>query len=144
MSGTPLIPLNDDGGEIDIDEELFPTQVTALLAGELYVNIHTADNPTGEIRGQLYLQGSGETCPAGAVDAGTDSGSGSSGSSGTSSSGSNGATTERPDAGDSSSPAVPTEDDGCSTTGSAPGSGLAIAVGVSVALAALSRTRRKR
>ena len=32
-------------------------QYTALLAGELYFNVHTVANPLGEIRGQIHLQG---------------------------------------------------------------------------------------
>lgn len=32
-------------------------QYTALLAGELYFNVHTIANPLGEIRGQINLQG---------------------------------------------------------------------------------------
>jgi hypothetical protein len=32
-------------------------QYTALLAGELYFNVHTAPNSNGEIRGQINLQG---------------------------------------------------------------------------------------
>ncbi len=31
--------------------------VKDLLAGNLYVNVHTAMNPTGEVRGQVYLNG---------------------------------------------------------------------------------------
>ncbi|MEZ4651815.1 MAG: CHRD domain-containing protein [Candidatus Eisenbacteria bacterium] len=31
------------------------TQVTALLSGDYYVNVHTAANPGGEVRGQLDL-----------------------------------------------------------------------------------------
>ncbi|MBI3963014.1 MAG: CHRD domain-containing protein [Deinococcus sp.] len=34
-------------------EPLTPELVAALLAGNLYVNIHTAQNPAGEIRGQV-------------------------------------------------------------------------------------------
>jgi CHRD domain-containing protein len=36
---------------------LTPAQYTALLAGELYFNVHTVANPVGEIRGQIVLQG---------------------------------------------------------------------------------------
>lgn len=36
---------------------LTPAQYAALLAGELYFNVHTAANSGGEIRGQLDLQG---------------------------------------------------------------------------------------
>lgn len=36
-------------------EGLTPSLIDALFAGDLYVNIHTAANPGGEIRGQLQL-----------------------------------------------------------------------------------------
>lgn len=36
---------------------LTPAQYTALLAGELYFNVHTVANPAGEIRGQITAQG---------------------------------------------------------------------------------------
>jgi hypothetical protein len=35
---------------------LTPTQVSDLLAGKWYVNIHTAAHPGGEIRGQMILR----------------------------------------------------------------------------------------
>ena len=35
------------------DEPLTPDLLRALVNGEIYVNIHTANNPLGEIRGQL-------------------------------------------------------------------------------------------
>lgn len=35
---------------------LTPEQVRQLAAGLMYVNIHTGQNPSGEIRGQLRLQ----------------------------------------------------------------------------------------
>jgi hypothetical protein len=41
----------EDGGVLTAE------QVNALLAGQLYVNVHTAANPGGEIRGQIKPQG---------------------------------------------------------------------------------------
>lgn len=41
----------ENGGVLNAD------QVTALLAGQLYVNVHSAANPGGEIRGQIKPQG---------------------------------------------------------------------------------------
>jgi hypothetical protein len=37
------------------DVTLTPAQVTDLMAGRWYVNVHTAANPKGEIRGQMIL-----------------------------------------------------------------------------------------
>ena len=34
----------------------FPELGTAALNGDLYVNIHTEQNPNGEIRGQIQIQ----------------------------------------------------------------------------------------
>ena len=55
---------------------LTPAQLASLDAGELYVNIHSAANPTGEIRGQLgrevytaVLSGGQETNPVASVAA---------------------------------------------------------------------------
>ncbi len=41
----------------DGTQPLTPALVDSLIAGKLYVNFHTAANPSGEIRGQLTLAG---------------------------------------------------------------------------------------
>ena len=38
------------GNDLSVDSTL----VDNILAGDIYVNVHTASNPMGEIRGQLY------------------------------------------------------------------------------------------
>jgi len=45
----------------DNSQPLTPALVDSLLSGRIYVNIHTAANPGGEIRGQLNLTGTGFT-----------------------------------------------------------------------------------
>jgi CHRD domain len=57
---------------------LSAAQLTSLDAGELYVNIHSAANPTGEIRGQIgrevytaRLSGAQETTPVASAASGT-------------------------------------------------------------------------
>src|SRR5260221_405363 len=56
------------GGFIGGTVTLTPDQATNLLAGSNYINIHTALNPGGEIRGQLIpvvaTSGPTVTCPA--------------------------------------------------------------------------------
>ncbi len=127
----------DEEGSQPLDDD----QVAALEAGELYVNIHTAENDKGEIRGQIYRANSTEKCPAGTVDGGTSSSSSSSSSSGSTSS-SSGSTSS---SGTSGTAPKSTEDSGCSTTGSsAPGSGLALALGLGLAMAAVTRARRNK
>jgi len=138
-----------DADGLEVDVTLTAAQVTQLVAGDLYVNVHTAANGGGEIRGQLYPEGSTNKCPAEPTDAGSsggalDSGTGNGDDTGSSSGGSaNDASTVRADGGSPPGP-LPAEDDGCSMTGSSPGSGLAIALGVGVAIVAIGRGRRKR
>ena len=141
-----LPEIDEDGLEVDVT--LTGAQITQLVAGELYVNVHTAANGGGEIRGQLYPEGSTNKCPADVPDGGSsggtpDSGSGSGNGNGNGGGSTNDASTVRADGG-STAGAAPAEDDGCSTTGSSPGSGLAIAFGVGVAIAAIGRGRRRR
>ncbi len=61
VNGPPLHTLFDGTGTFDPDNPisgevtLTGAQVTQLLAGDLYVNVHTGDNPGGEIRGQMLV-----------------------------------------------------------------------------------------
>lgn len=48
-----LIPFKDASSPIKGTATLTPAQVTELKDGKLYVNVHTKQNPGGEIRGQL-------------------------------------------------------------------------------------------
>jgi CHRD domain len=144
-NGGDIFTLDPAAAEIVVDETLNDGQMSDLTTGNYYVNLHTAAHDGGEIRGQLYPEGSTKKCPAEGTDAGSssggvDSGTGSSGGT----DGGNGASTVRPDAGSSAAPAAKKDDGGCSTAGSAPGGGLAIALGIGVALATMTRNRRKR
>ncbi len=56
-NGPVILDLTDSISENTISGTWYPSDfLAALLAGELYINIHTADNPGGEIRGQLLVQ----------------------------------------------------------------------------------------
>lgn len=51
--GLDETPFGDFAGDIQISWPVTAADVTALQAGNLYVNIHSAANASGEIRGQL-------------------------------------------------------------------------------------------
>jgi len=55
INGPVIIPLTKDGDtyKVPAGAKLNPDQMKAFKAGELYVNVHTAANKGGEIRGQL-------------------------------------------------------------------------------------------
>jgi Cu/Zn superoxide dismutase len=57
MNGGVVLDLQPymQGNRIEGTWEPAPALLDALLAGELYINIHTVNNPGGEIRGQLEL-----------------------------------------------------------------------------------------
>lgn len=61
LDGPVIIPLDlsPDGlsATVPAGTVLTAGQYTALLAGELYFNVHTTANPNGEIRGRINTQG---------------------------------------------------------------------------------------
>lgn len=48
-----MVPFSNPASPIKGTVKLTPEQVTALKAGKEYVNVHTKENPGGEIRGQI-------------------------------------------------------------------------------------------
>lgn len=49
---TMIVNGNTLVGEADVTADL----VAKLISGDIYINVHTADNPNGEIRGQVMLE----------------------------------------------------------------------------------------
>ncbi len=55
-NGPVIVPLEkngDHGWKVPAGAKLNDDQMKAFKAGDLYVNVHSAANPGGEIRGQL-------------------------------------------------------------------------------------------
>lgn len=51
-----MVPFANASSPVKGTATLKPDQIADLKAGKLYVNIHTKQNPGGEIRGQLKAQ----------------------------------------------------------------------------------------
>lgn len=64
-NGGPIQPLEPElgsdkiSGTFDASYQLDEAQVTALQEGNLYINVHSENNKSGEIRGQLTASGGG-------------------------------------------------------------------------------------
>lgn len=62
-----VIPFKSAASPISGEATLTEAQAADLTAGKLYVNVHTAANPDGEVRGQLQATGAGASAAASAT-----------------------------------------------------------------------------
>ncbi|HKX41216.1 MAG TPA: CHRD domain-containing protein [Burkholderiaceae bacterium] len=51
-----VVPLQNPASAVESSATLTETQAADLLAGKWYINVHTATNPGGEIRGQVMIK----------------------------------------------------------------------------------------
>lgn len=52
----PVVPMEETASGSDGSAELTEDQAEQLMDGKWYVNVHTADHPNGEIRGQVVVK----------------------------------------------------------------------------------------
>ena len=53
MNAPVIVPISPPGTDVSVSAVLTPSQVSALYAGLLYINVHNAAHPGGVIRGQI-------------------------------------------------------------------------------------------
>lgn len=53
VAGPIEFPFPSPGSPLQLETALTPAQEATLLVGDAYVNVHTPENPAGEIRGQI-------------------------------------------------------------------------------------------
>lgn len=135
-----------EGTEYKLNVTLEEADAAKLTGGDSYIEVNTADNPTGELRDQLTKDDSVDpvTCDDATTgdddddsDAGTGTGTGNGDGSGDGSG---------KDAGSSSGDtktADSTDDGGCNTSGSSSGNALALLAGLGAVIVAASRKRKK-
>jgi hypothetical protein len=51
-----VVPLANPASAVESTATLTDAQAADMLAGKWYINVHTAANPGGEIRGQLMIK----------------------------------------------------------------------------------------
>jgi hypothetical protein len=51
-----VVPLTNPASAVESSATLTEAQAADLLAGKWYINVHTAANPGGEIRGQVLIK----------------------------------------------------------------------------------------
>lgn len=118
-------------------------KLAPLSNGSAYVDVHTAEHPDGELRGELVVGGDVQTCETIAVDAGADAGRADA-AEGDDASSVRDAPAPPPTETSPSAPASKHDDGGCTESSASPAFGGATAVlGVAAALTAVRRRRRK-